>query len=291
VRSNRHAIIAAAVLLAAIFGLVFHQIQTARVTRAALEGAARKQAILNAELRKRRISIGQMELEKTRLINALEAAKAALSRSSGDAEVRAQQEVRLKNLHAWLELRNGSFYRKLGLAPDQVDKFERLSIAHWMRMQDIVEGARDQGVSGSDSVVGLLQGQENAQFEKEEASLLGEEAYQQLREYDRTLEARTLVSGVAGNVYYTSSPLTAEQGDQLAQILAKNSASYQQGGDAGPNDINLATTLSQAAEFLSPTQIAALKNSLWASDGSAKLWTALKSLTDGAALPTQVAGK
>ena len=58
----------------------------------------------------------------------------------------------------------------------------------------------------------------------------------------------------------TATPMNADQADQLTEILANASSSYQRGGVARPGfAINWDKALPQAAQVLSPDQLAVLQ--------------------------------
>ena len=51
---------------------------------------------------------------------------------------------------------------------------------------------------------------------------MGAGAFNDYKEYDKTQNARMVVINLAGNVYYSPNPLSADQGEQLARTIAAN---------------------------------------------------------------------
>jgi hypothetical protein len=87
------------------------------------------------------------------------------------------------------------------------------------------------------------------------ALLGGEQPY---RELVRTFDSRNITGDLAAAGVDESVPLTAVQARQMAQIIADNSPSYRQGGNAGAASINWDGVEAQAQGLLSPAQQAVL---------------------------------
>ncbi len=67
---------------------------------------------------------------------------------------------------------------------------------------------------------------------------LGDEAYRQFWDYRKTMSERNAVDQVATQLSATGSPLTADQGNQLVEILAKNR--FQAAATPSPTDTSAA---------------------------------------------------
>jgi len=182
------------------------------------------------------------------------------------AKESTRQQRRAATVHAWAELHNAALYRKLGLTAAQRQAFTNLEMGHWLRWADTLAVARAEGIPLSDPEIAELWKEETAQYQSEQTALLGQSAYGRMVEYERTSDIRNIATGLAGIVYSQESPMTADQGDQLTQILASNSASYQKGGPARFGDIDIQTALAQAKPILSPAQYEALSKSYLAID-------------------------
>ncbi len=187
-----------------------------------------------------------------------------------------QERRRAKAIKAWVSRVNGRFYREAGLTPDQIANFESAVVAHWLRWSEVLAAARKQGLAAGDPGYLALWKPEAAQFEQEEAAALGPSGFAQLKEYQRIAAPQAATDAVAGMVYDSSEPLTAEQGTALTAMLAQNSASYQKGGAASLGELDTEAVLKEARSILSSSQVAALQTSLTALAGGSKLDALLK---------------
>ena len=163
---------------------------------------------------------------------------------SQNPEVRAALSTWMKSA---FDATQGAFYRSAGLTLQQISSLQDLLLQQNINLGSATVTLRPKDVPLSaiyDSI----------------HDVLGDTAYQQFQQYQRTQLVRTIAVGLAGAVYNTDTPLSAQQADQLTQILANNSPSYLQGGTALPNSVNWNAALTQAQYFLTPQQLAALKN-------------------------------
>jgi hypothetical protein len=111
--------------------------------------------------------------------------------------------------------------RHLGLKPEQITAFERVLIEKNQSILDIWAEAVKQGISPNDPSILKMTSGPIATGEAELRSLLGSQ-FETYQEYSKTLNARSLVSTLAGNIYYTDSPLKGAQGELLAEVIALN---------------------------------------------------------------------
>lgn len=279
-RGRRAWPIAALILLVAAMLGWLHLRSSDRLAQGELRAESGRKSTLEAEVLRLQASLAEMDLEKEQLTAAMAAARKTLASDQPDPATRARQR---RNILAWLALRNSALYRRLGLTRDQIAQWEDLASSHWMRMAGIEEKRQNHEISGA--VAGQLRKQEDSQFQQGETDLLGAAASQQVQDYERSLPARAVINGVAGNLYYTSTPLTAEQGEQLTQILASSSAAYQKGQAARISEVDPAAVLAQAAQFLVPRQLESLRNSLQSTEAFNRVWPLLSSLATPAASP------
>ena len=138
----------------------------------------------------------------------------------------------------------------------------------------------------SDPAIQQLGKEEYAQFRQEETALLGDQVIQELRQSERLAPVSELTDGVAGNAYLTDT-LSAQQADQLTQILANNSLSYQKGKIASPTDLDFPAVIAQAQTVLSSSQLEALQNLHDANLALAKLNTLLPGPSQASPPPPQ----
>jgi hypothetical protein len=116
------------------------------------------------------------------------------------------------------------------------------------------------GTPDSQAAAELLR-QNDASFQESATALLGPAGYQQLLQYERMLPVRDVVDNLGSNAAVAGAPLNAGQADQLTQILANASSTYQQGAAAarGENGVDWSQAMTQAAQVLSPDQLVTLQ--------------------------------
>lgn len=167
----------------------------------------------------------------------------------------------------------GSFYRTLGLSAAQVAAFEDLLAGHEGRRLDIDSAenglrvdpaiaAREKRTTADgrevfvlvDPSIAALRHQEDARLAGAELALLGESGFARLLDYEASAESRGFVDELTGNLTFTASPLSADQGRQLLQLLQVQHFTTGAGADA----IDWTTIRSQAQAFLDSRQFAEL---------------------------------
>ncbi len=94
------------------------------------------------------------------------------------------------------------------------------------------------------------------------SSIMGDQAYRQYRNYQRLLPAQAVALQVATESAYASDPLSREQADQLARVVASSSPSYQSGADVDLGGVDWNAVLTQASAGLSPAQAEALQRGI-----------------------------
>jgi hypothetical protein len=136
---------------------------------------------------------------------------------------------------------NWAFYREAGLTPAQIGKFETLMADTWL--QNIAVSP--------DGVHPDIRQLPDDQFRE----VLGDQDYQQFKDDRRNGPADSLALQVATAAINSNAPsLSADQADQVAQILMKNNTGFQAGGGLNPNGEDWDTVLAQTQGILSPAQ-------------------------------------
>ncbi len=138
-----------------------------------------------------------------------------------------------------LDLRYADLFRRLNLAPDQVDRLKDLLVERQSAAADVMAAAREQGMDGRANRDELRQLVQSTQADSEEAirAFLGEGGYNDYKTYEQTQPQRALVSQLETKLSYGGSPLQAAQMDQLVRILAETSP-QQGGGGRGAGMMN-----------------------------------------------------
>ncbi len=152
-------------------------------------------------------------------------------------------------------------FKKLGLSGVQVDQFKALLVAKLGREGDLAEYARAQGARPVDPDVRALDGQADAEFAAQVRATFGEATYAALQHFDETGAARELTDQLSSALAPTATPLSADQADQLVEILANNSRTPDGRISSDPRALNFEAAMAQAQGLLSPPQMAALRQS------------------------------
>ncbi len=179
--------------------------------------------------------------------------------------------LHLEKKRGSLALRYGPLYRSLNLTTEQIAVFERTLMEAEQGLVDIWSAATSQGLSVSDnssaatSIARMTSGPLGAAHEELKA-MLGAEAFGKFQQFEKAREARELIAALAGSNYYTESPLTAQQGEVLAGILAANTATERtQMADDGKKPVfslhqvtDWDKVSAQAQGILTPSQLRSL---------------------------------
>ncbi|MBC7368997.1 MAG: sigma-70 family RNA polymerase sigma factor [Undibacterium sp.] len=168
---------------------------------------------------------------------------------------------------AALGMRYGQLYRELQLTPEQIGQFEKIQTELKQAQADVWTLAANQGLPTNGPDVARLTMEPYAQARKNLEALLGGTGITKLDKYEAGNATRELVASLAGNVYYSDTPLTANQGTALTTIITNNTETKKTAmKDEGANTIytvrketNWDLVTAQAAGLLSPSQLIALK--------------------------------
>ena len=150
-----------------------------------------------------------------------------LARPDVQAMIAAEQKAQLDGHYAAL-------FKKLNLTPEQADKLKALLIERRTAQQDVVAAAREQGINprtDRDAFAKLVadaQAPVNANIK----ALIGDTGFSELGNYEKTAPQRNLVNSLQQRLGY-GEPLTANQADQLVQILASTAPQRAAGATGG----------------------------------------------------------
>ena len=92
-------------------------------------------------------------------------------------------------------------------------------------------------------------------------AVLGDSGFEQYKAYMKTVSARSSVDAFASALYYTETPLTAGQAEQLAQLVATNTGKTEPdaSGISYRGDIDWAKISVQAKDVLNSSQLDVLQ--------------------------------
>jgi hypothetical protein len=120
-----------------------------------------------------------------------------------------------------LDARYAPLFKSLGLPPQQLDRFKQLLVDKQNSAMDVMAAARSQGITpDSRGQLQSLMQQANRELDDGIKNLLGDSAYQQYQQFDRTQTQRAIVDQLATRLSYTDTPLTPQQSEQMVQLLA-----------------------------------------------------------------------
>lgn len=148
-----------------------------------------------------------------------------------------------------IEGKYAALLQKLNLPPEQKAQLERLLADKQNAFVDALVAARDQGLSGKDARVmaNAVAKATQKDIDASIKSLLGDQGYSQLRNYERTQPQRETVAQLAQRLSGTATPMSAQQQEQLVEVMAastrqENSAAKAAAG-AGQKPANLVKTV------------------------------------------------
>jgi hypothetical protein len=189
----------------------------------------------------------------------------------------------------------GPLFKQLNLSPAQLAAFQNLLVEKQSAARDVLIAARDQGLDPRTdrAEIAQLVAQSNAEVDSQIQSTLGPDGFAQYQNYEQTLPERNTVSRFQQSLSYTSAPLTDSQSQQLTQVLVTNAPKN------GSNPTSLRALLgvsgsspitdqdvADASGFLSPDQLAALKDQQATQKARADLAKSLFNPTPGSATPS-----
>ncbi len=155
-----------------------------------------------------------------------------------------------RELRATVAGRYGSFFRAHQLSPIQIERF--LDLAGPM----FGMGYRFVGTNGASLQYGPPNS-ERAAARKELQAMLGEDGFRDLTTlFEAGLQVIKIPTELAGALYYTPTPLTAEQADRLQRILRDRQV---RPDPTSPMGLDWNAIVSDAAEILTEPQMMMLK--------------------------------
>jgi len=149
-------------------------------------------------------------------------------------EVQALMSLQQK---AAVQARYAALFQSMNLTPDQTDKLKTLLAERGSTRMDVMAAATAQGIDPRENPGAYRKLFTDAQNELNNSikSVVGENGFAQLQNYEQTLPQRALVNDLQQRLSYTNTPLSTSQADALVQILASNQPPRStSSGPAGP---------------------------------------------------------
>lgn len=138
----------------------------------------------------------------------------------------------LKQRQRQIASRYAALFARLGLPPEQAARLQALLAEKQITHFDAMALARRQGL-GRDEAQALAR-EADAEADAAIRALLGDGAYSQLQEFDRTYPQRAVVNNLATQLGYAGAPLTVAQQEQLIGVLAARAVETSAPPGAGP---------------------------------------------------------
>jgi len=187
------------------------------------------------------------------------------------------QALRAMQEKAQLDARYAALFKQLNLNPAQVDQLKNLLVAKQQAAGDAYQAAIANGINPRTDPTAFQAAVASAQSDADQQiqTALGDSGYAQYQQYQQTMPERTTATQLQTALSYSSTPLTDAQSQQLVALMqteassAGSTATTAAGGGFGPGGGGqgggnqgaaiTADTISQAASFLSATQVQALQ--------------------------------
>lgn len=154
-----------------------------------------------------------------------------------------------------IEQRYAALFRSLNLAPGQREKLATILANRQVTLQDVMDAARQQGLTPRNNPDAFRQALADAQVEIDNSirATIGDSGLVQLQNYERTLPQRGLVDQLQQRLSAGGDPLSAAQADQLVAILATSappvSADATKGPSTSPTSLPIAGMAGRDAEL------------------------------------------
>lgn len=208
----------------------------------AADAAGRKQAEMRGEMDKIRLTLasGRSDSPGDRSLQGprdpkVDGQKFLTAFPQARAMLAAAARAQIEGFYA-------SFFHSAGLTPSQIEQFDNLITESWYQKLTVAPGSLG-GFAYSD----MIASEQLAQF-------LGASAIQQYQDFNQKVPAYILSNQIAATVGSVSTPLSANQMDELAEIVASNSPEYQTGGKVNVNTVDWNAVQDEAKTVVSASQ-------------------------------------
>ncbi len=154
----------------------------------------------------------------------------------------------------------GPLLRQLNLSEEKLAAFKALLKTHEEKRLDVTAVAAEGKLRLGDPAVQKMRSQDGATLLQQMRELLGPNDAKIYQQYRRDLELQPLIADMAGRTYFTATPLTFAESEQLRAILSTHTA-RSAGGFARPNNVGWDAVVAQveAGRSFSPALVEALR--------------------------------
>lgn len=236
------------------------QLRQSRVETVSLR---RQLAKAESELRDAEVELTRIQPVTTKVSTRAEVP--AESRGKIDHQKRMDTQVdlqvaRMKLLRAALPARYSPFFRRHQLSAEAIAKFQDNYLKYEGEKNDLGATQRSQGYAYNDPAIQTLRDKAERDYNAAQLQVLGQDAFKDLLEYERTTPIREYVGGVVGNAAAHGIAFSKDESEQLVSVLSANSPSFARGGRAETAEIDWESVDRQAGLFLKGPQLDALRN-------------------------------
>ncbi len=175
----------------------------------------------------------------------------------------------------------GWFFRKAGLTPAQIEKFQDNLAARdeqYLDLDSMLRINRASAPAGSRRRHKLrwpsFAARRMPSIRHPSRNCWAPRPTRSCRIYDRALPAQAAVSALAGDAVLAGVPLTEQQAEQLTEVVAGTSGDYQKGGVASAASIDSMPSMPKAPSLLSAAQLNVLKTVATPRDG--RFWESVR---------------
>jgi hypothetical protein len=215
----------------------------------------------DAELSKSR-TVQEHELKSVQSSFSRPAKEPGQPAASGRARTALMTDPKFQNLlltarRASLATIYGPFFTKLRLSTEQIDRFKEAVLNYEENKMDSAAIRDAQTLASGNSAITDFDTKNSTELKEVLGTLLGEDGYRQLKDYERSLPARKAVDDFAGAAAIAGVPLAPDQAEQLTQLVAQTSPEFRNGGSVKSVDWN--QVLGGAITLLSDAQAEIIK--------------------------------
>ena len=235
--------------------------QSAAAVRAEHQRHEQRLALANRDVEARRLELAQLEpAPAATAANAAEPTTDAATRADPFEQVMRSdpklQALRIAMERARLATDYAAFFRERGLTPEQIARFQEITLAKIEACADIDATIQSLGLDEEDPRIARVRGVAFADFNAAQKTLLGPDGFRQMEEFQATISLRNTVRGFAAAALDAGIPVSIGQAEQLAAALVGTGRKSPGGGWTLPN-WNAVDAL--APGFLTAEQLALLQ--------------------------------
>jgi len=170
------------------------------------------------------------------------------------------QDATLQKFLASVKFKYAPFYRRMGMSVAQIDRFEKALLVREQAQIDQNAAARSQMMSVSDPSLGKVVNPGFAEAYTELRGALGEEGLKKFEAYENAVGSEGETKSLLASSLYSDTPLTLEQSERFAELLAANRVSEMNGSIRTYTGYNWDEIRAKAAAILPEAQAAFVRS-------------------------------